>query len=123
MESAGIAGRWRFGCTKSVLHHFRNSIQRLDCSDKDRLTRPLFASYDVRTEMHSIREVDVEVAAIPEHHIVSLSSSAIGVGSRIVLAIRLCLNNTGNQSLSVVDSNDVLAKQVPRNLQSWTQIE
>jgi hypothetical protein len=74
-----------------VANHGRNAADRFERAQKN--SDALIFSFrdDIRTEVHSVREVHIEVPALPKHHFVSFCSPAKGVTGGIHPA-QVCLN-------------------------------
>lgn len=73
--------------------------------------------------MHPVREVDVEVPAFSEHHLVALGFAPIGVRGGIPFTVRLGFNYFADQRCPAELANEILAKKVPCNERGGTEIE
>ncbi len=92
--------------SKPVAPHELDSFQRLQRSNQDCFRDTFLRSHDIRTEVHPVREVDIEMPSFPEHYLVATRAAVISVGSRIQSAtIGLYFNDSPHERRSLVHSD------------------
>jgi hypothetical protein len=80
--------------------------------------------YHVAAKVHPIGEVHVEMPTLPEHHLVAVCLSMIGMAGRICFTeIRFDLYDSSGQDAGAIAAYEIRSQEVPCHLKSWPQIE
>ena len=91
-------GRPRPRSATSVRHLLLEALDRLGGAQQDRAPLPVGAGHDVHTEVHPVREIDVETSRWAEHDTGSAASARGTNGSRDRPTVGLGLHDPHDQS-------------------------
>jgi len=99
------------------------SEDRFDGTNEDSSSRSFFSCDNIGTEVHPIGEVDIQVTARTEHDIIPCRTSGKAMGGRVVVPVRLDLDDPSEHGRSPKPPNDDAAKKVRGYLENGTIIE
>lgn len=95
-----------------VLSHELDSLQGLGGPKQHGTSLFVPPRDDVHTKVHAVSEIDVQVSGSTEHHAGSRGQAAKGVAGRIVLLVRLGLDDSPNHGALVEPPNQELPQDV-----------
>jgi hypothetical protein len=91
--------------------HQSNAVSGLKRSDKNGMAFSLGSRHNIAAEMHPVGEVDVEVATVPEHHLIAGRSPSVRVTGRIPSSeISLHLNDDSRKEIVVYSPDEILSQ-------------
>ena len=105
------------GFSPEQTHRF-NPLDRLNSPEKDRTSFPLHFRDDVAAKMHPVREVDIQMPPVAEHHSVSFRHPPVRVARGIpVTEIGFDFDDASDEDPAGVPAHEILPEKCTGNRQ------
>lgn len=92
------------------LFYYVQTLNRLPGTDQHTRAKPFRTAYDIAAMMHAVGKIDIHVAGAFEHCVITLGTPLERMACLIDLVIRLGLDNTDSDFLSLQITHQLAAK-------------